>query len=152
MSNQPKKIKETARHLSAFCEWYALERNYDASKTKLGVTKNTLADWIKKYNWHERADALDKKAFTKLEAKVVEAKAKRTAEMIENHFNYGAALVSIGAKYLKEKGVDNGGQAVQAIKIGVDVQRTAEGMATKKIDFEDVSKLTDEQLQSIVQE
>jgi hypothetical protein len=47
--------RETAKHHAAFWTWYELERNYDQTKTKLRVAPNTLAAWIKKFAWHERA-------------------------------------------------------------------------------------------------
>lgn len=55
--------------------------------------------------------------------------------MIENHYKYGANLINIGGAYLQQKGVETGGQAISAVKIGVDIQRTAEGLATEKQDI-----------------
>ncbi len=129
-------IRETAKHHAAFWDWYALERNYTRTKSKLNVSNVTLNDWIKKFGWHARADEVDRKAQAKYEAKTINERAKRQAEMIENHYKYGTNLVSVGGNYLQKNGVDSGGQAIQAVKIGVEIQRTAEGLATGKQEIE----------------
>lgn len=133
-NKNPKKPKETAKHIAAFLAWYELDRSFDETRIKIRVNKNSLAEWIKKFDWHRKADEIDAKAFAKAQKLIIEKNGKRTAEMIENHYKYGASLINIGGGYLKEKGVDTGGQAIQAVKIGVDIQRTAEGFATQGLD------------------
>jgi hypothetical protein len=122
--------KETGKHREAFLTWYELDRHFDNTATELRVSNNTLAAWIKKYDWHDRADKLDEKAYSKQAEKVASEKAKKQSEMIENHFKYGTNLISVGGSYLTRKGVDSGAQAVAAIKAGVEIQRTAEGLST----------------------
>jgi hypothetical protein len=126
---------ETTRQQEAFLAWYELDRHFDETLTKTGLIRQTLANWINKFDWHKRADALDAKAFAKLEEKLAREKANRTAEMIENHFKYGNSLIAVGGNYLTKNGVDNGAQAVAAIKNGVEIQRTAEGLATGRTEL-----------------
>ncbi len=120
--------RETAKHHAAFWTWYELERRHAETKSKLSVENNTLNSWIKKFGWHERADRLDAKAQAKLEAKAVNERARRQAQMTERHYRFGGGLISVGSKYLEKKGVDNGAQAIMAVKTGVEIQRKAEGM------------------------
>jgi hypothetical protein len=130
------KPRETAQHHAAFWTWYELERHFDESLTKIDASRPTLAEWIKRFNWHKRADDLDAKQLERATQLLVEKNGKRLAEMIENHFKYGANLINIGGGYLQKKGVETGGQAIQAVKIGVEIQRTAEGLATGKQEIE----------------
>ncbi len=130
------KSRETAKHIAAFWAWYELERHFEKTKSELRVSNNSLAVWIKKYDWTNRADALDAKTLEKAQKTIIEKNGKRLAEMIENHYKYGANLINIGGGYLRDKGVESGAQAIQAVKIGVDIQRTAEGLATEKQEIE----------------
>ena len=147
------KPQETAKHHAAFWTWYHLERHFDESLTKINATRPTLAEWIKRFHWHKRADALDAKTLEKAQKELVNKNGKRLAEMIENHYKYGSNLINIGGGYLQKKGLESGAQAIQAVKIGVDIQRTAEGLATEKHDINlDVTKLSDSELSAILKD
>ncbi len=134
--NPKKKPQETAKHIAAFWAWYELEREYAETLRKVGVSRPTLDKWMKRGEWHRRADELDARQLERATQLLVEKNGKRLAEMIENHFKYGANLINIGGGYLQKKGVETGGQAIQAVKIGVEIQRTAEGLATGKQEIE----------------
>lgn len=138
MPNKPRQLKETTRHREAFLAWYENDRHFRLTLGKVAVSEPTLMSWIKKFNWHERGDELDRKAFAKLEQKVVEAKAKRTIEMVENHFKYGQMLVNVGGNYISDRNnkIRHHTEAAQLMKLGIDTQRTAEGMAISKNDLE----------------
>ena len=136
MPNKPQtKTKETAKHIAAFWAWYELERNFKETLSKVVVSEPSLAKWIKRFDWHKRADDLDAKQLERASKLIIEKNGKRLADMIENHYKYGANLINIGGAYLQQKGVETGGQAISAVKIGVDIQRTAEGLATEKQDI-----------------
>jgi hypothetical protein len=132
--------RETAKHHAAFWTWYELERNYDQTKTKLRVAPNTLAAWIKHFDWHERADKLDTKAQSIIEAKAVMTRARRQAQMSERHYRLGGNLLDVGGNYLKEAGVETGAQAISAVKAGIEIQRQAEGLPDWLIDIAEMSE------------
>ncbi len=137
------KLRETAKHHAAFWTWYELERNYTKTRSKLGVATDTLNSWIKKFDWHARADKLDAKAQAKLETKVVNERTKRQAWMIEQHYRLGDLMQGVGGKYLNERGVETGAQAIAAVKTGIEIQRKAEGLPDWLID---ISEMTEDEL------
>lgn len=130
-----KAMRETAKHYQAFLVWYELDRHYDKTRTKLGVNKNTLANWIKVFEWHARADVLDAHAQAKIDSKLVNERVKRQAKMNETHFQTGQELLIVSNKYLEENGIDNGAQAIAAAKAGVEIQRKVEGLPDWLIDI-----------------
>lgn len=136
-------MREIGKHYQAFLVWYGLDRAFDETATKLRVSKNTLSAWIKVFSWHERADALDEKARVKLDAKALAQKAKRQSEMLETHYKLAGKLLLVGAEYLNRDGLDNGGQAITAIKTGIDIQRKAEGLPDWLIE---IGEMTEDEL------
>jgi uncharacterized protein YjcR len=132
--------RETAKHHAAFWTWYELERNYDQTKTKLRVAPNTLAAWIKHFDWHERADKLDAKAQSIIESKAINERAKRQAQMSENHYKLGNSLLLAGGTYLQKNGLETGAQAIMAVKTGVEIQRKAEGLPDWLIKIAEMSE------------
>ncbi len=123
MKNKAQLIKrETAKHIDAFLIWYGQNRNYDKTRTKLGVNKDTLASWIKSFNWHARADEIDKRIYSRAIEKLTTESADRLNQLIERHFRFGDNLIALGSQYLGENGIENGTQAIRAIQIGVAIQ------------------------------
>ncbi len=137
------KRRQTAKHIAAFWTWYELDRNYEQTKSKLRVAGNTLASWIKAFDWHERADSLDSRALAKAENQAIAARVKRQAEMSAVHFKMGRELLEVSQRYLAEKGIDNGAQAVAAARAGVEIQRKAEGLPDWLIE---IGEMTDDEL------
>jgi hypothetical protein len=123
------------KHRVAFLAWYECDRNCVKTRTKLAGTIDvcigTLERWCKQYDWHERANVMDNEAERRAAADSV----RRKAEMVKRHANIGQGMQAKAVEYLKEHGVDNGAQAVTAAKVGIDIERTAEGLPAWIVDI-----------------
>lgn len=75
-------MNETLRHTEAFEHYYSsgAKRSYDATATEFGVTKGTIYNWAKSFDWHNRIEQRDIENARRLEKKtndtVVNTKAK----------------------------------------------------------------------------
>lgn len=115
------------KHELAFQAWYAdVDRSVVNVAKTVGVSSRTLERWMAKYNWRERADALDEEARRKADREAV----RRKAEMIQRHLIQARNLTVMGSNWLAAhpQGVTNIRDAMSAIKIGQDMERRAEGV------------------------
>lgn len=122
------KAKETARHHEVFLVWYQADRSLSKTVQNCQLNERTLRRWIADFNWHGRADTLDAKANAKALAAAAEEKSQRLAQMASRHRQLAGGLQSKGAAYLQKHGVDNSAQAINAIRVGVQLERQSEGM------------------------
>jgi len=67
--------KETLQHQDAFELYYSLgaERSYEKVATEFGVSKGTIANWGKAFNWPDRIKLRDIEIAKGLKEKTVEA-------------------------------------------------------------------------------
>jgi len=91
-----------------------------------GVSQDTVCRWIEWFGWHARADARDA---------AVKAKADRDAvgrrlRMQQKHREAGEALRQRGVEHLVHNKIASARDAIAAVKAGVDIERTAEGLPT----------------------
>lgn len=116
--------RETAKHREAFEAWYAADRQVRNILQNLAVPERTLYQWIEWFGWHERADKRDRDA-----AEIAERNAvKRKGAMLLRHQKAGELLVTRGIEFFEQKAIEKASEATAAIKVGVELERQAEGM------------------------
>lgn len=121
------KGRETRKHIAAFEEWYAADRDFRATSEKTGTPQNTLYDWAARFGWRRRADDRDQEVIRLNAQKAIKAKADRIAR----HAEAGALLVERGMTFLRtDNSIENATDAIRAIKEGVNIERAAEGLPT----------------------
>ena len=116
--------------------WYALGRVEPMQLVrKLKEDKTTdehgriptnimVAKWMRELSWHIWADEMDAKAMVLVEDDLI----MRKVAMLKEQANRGFELQIMGMKSLREDGFDSSSSAVQAVKVGVDIERTARGI------------------------
>lgn len=116
--------RETKRHLDAFRAWYDAGRSFRTISPKLAIPERTLRDWAEWFGWQDRADEWDREYAAQLQRDA----AKRRAQMAELHRNAGRVLVAKGLGFFSAHEIDAARDATAAIKTGVEIERTAEGL------------------------
>lgn len=114
-------------HEKAFQLWYAdPKRHVPKVAETFRVSERTIRNWQVKYKWRERAAAMDAEARDLADA----ANVKRQADMLQRHAMQGRNLAATGTNWFAThpEGIDNGRDAITAIKIGQELERKAEGL------------------------
>jgi len=129
---------------SVFFKWYEEGRNNRISARLPSFegevpSSATIMKWRKKYDWDQRADALDAEVSLKLEKEAIELKAKAIKKLAKA----GEELVDKGLEYLKEESFDTASAAVRAVIGGADMMSKFVGMGEFILG---VSKMNDQQL------
>lgn len=91
----------------------ALPANLDGRKPDIGTVKR----WMEKYQWEERADALDAELSRKLDVEAIEEKAELYRQIAEK----GKDVMQMGYDYIKTNKFDTSASAVRAIFGGADM-------------------------------
>lgn len=100
----------------------------------------TIGEWVERYGWIERADALDAEISRELDSKIID----RRVKMFEEHAKIGKALIEKGESYLNgEFGISSDNAAIRAVGLGVEIERISVGQAEA---WMKISKMTDEQI------
>jgi transposase len=116
--------KETSRHQDAFEAWYESGRSFRTVSENLGIKRSTFYDWADRFDWHERADKRDAEA-----ARIAdEEAAKERAERQKRRRQSGELLAIRGREFFKTYSIDNARDAIQAIKIGTEIERKEDGV------------------------
>ena len=102
-----------------------------------------INEWRRKYDWEVRADDLDEKALM-IVSDGENGLVQRKADMLRRQAEMGWQLQEIGMRYLISGSFDTAASAVQAIKLGVEMERSSRGISDLIIKM---SKMTDEELQ-----
>jgi prefoldin subunit 5 len=116
--------REYLHHLEAFEVWYQANRSFRITSEKLGKANNTLRDWALWFDWKIRADERDAEAIALAEKEAI----ARRVEMLRRHRQAGELLVRRGVEHFVRNQIEKAADATAAIKAGVDLERTAEGM------------------------
>jgi hypothetical protein len=87
-------------------------------------TNIMVAKWMRELSWHIWADEMDAKAMVLVEDDLI----MRKVAMLRQQAERGFELQMMGMKSLREDGFDSSSSAVQAVKVGVDIERTARGI------------------------
>lgn len=129
-----KLYEQLADESSKAYEAFALYRDMGVNRSQEAVCKHLnksrqlLSRWSVDYRWLERAAAYD--AHVDAEArKLLEREAiKRKADMLKRHALLGKVLQQKSATYLDKHGIDKSSDAIAAARVGVDMERKAEGL------------------------
>lgn len=129
-----KRLRETGRHRRLFETWYLADRNFVAAcrrwqennPSEPAVPERTLRHWANAFGWHDRADDRDAEADAKAHREAV----RRRADILSRHALIGKTLSSKGVAFYadKETKIRDVGEALAAIRLGVEIERKAEGM------------------------
>lgn len=89
-------MAETLRQAKAFDLYYSLgaNRSYEAVAAQIGVSKNSIYNWAKSYNWQERIRLRDK-------ANAKELYKKTDAEVVDNLAVYRQVITASVKDYVK---------------------------------------------------
>lgn len=108
----------------AFAFWYAADRDYQRTAQYAQVTETTVYSWHARHGWALRAASLDEEA----EALARQQMVNRRAAMLTRHQQLGELLGVRGGEYLAANRIDNARDAIVAIKTGIEIERTTEGL------------------------
>lgn len=100
---------------------------------------HTINKWRNDYLWDAWGDEMDAKVEQIAEDKLI----NQRLWMLKKQAAYGAELQLKGIKHLRKDGFDTSASAVSAMKLGIDVERTARGISDR---LAKMAKLSDEQL------
>jgi hypothetical protein len=118
------KHKENSEHMRLFEIWYACNRNSNRAAKQAGYGHVTIRRYREWFDWERRADERDK-AFQTVADK---AAIHRQTEMLDKHFTAGNSLIDRGLEYLQKYEIDNARDAINAIRVGIEVQRRNQGL------------------------
>ena len=111
---------ETAQQIKAFKAWCLHDRKLIETAKDPGIPKRTLVNWMNAYDWHGRADELSEMVIAGSNAQIVEQKIEEANYRLEA----AQELVKWGLEYIREHAPDNTAVALNAIKIGILLDRT----------------------------
>lgn len=132
MARQPyeRQTDESDKAFEAFALYRDLgtNRTTDAVARQLSKSLALIQRWSAQYAWVERVavyDAyIDAQARKQLERDAI----KRKADMLKRHALLGKVLQQKSAAYLDKHGIDRSSDAIAAARVGVDMERKAEGL------------------------
>jgi hypothetical protein len=116
--------RETAKHHAAFEAYYAAERDFTKAAENCTVTSRSLREWAVWFDWVARADYRDREAAAKADRDAI----KRRSEMLKRHRQAAELLTRRGIEHFAKNEIERANDAISAIKTGVEMERTAEGM------------------------
>lgn len=102
--------------------------------------RETIESWKKSLGWVERADSLDAEISRKYEEEIIHKRIR----MYEEHAQVGNTLIEKGREFIKDHPIDDMGDALKAIDLGVEIQRTSVGQAEYGLR---ILQMTDDQLE-----
>jgi hypothetical protein len=115
--------------------WYAtgrvelatLLRLEDCPKDQFGriPNKQNVNKWKKEDMWDFWADDLDARAMTVVEDDLI----AQRIEMLKRHSTVGFMMIEKGKEFLASGTFDSSSSAIQAIKVGVEIERTSRGVS-----------------------
>lgn len=126
---------ESNKAFQAFCIFRDLGagRTLAAVAEKLRKSYDLIRRWSKNYFWQNRADAWDKM----ISEKAAEKAAEEYSKMLEVQINLGKMLQAKAAKAIQNIDFENVSikslpSVVNAINIGVEIERTARELSLQK--------------------
>lgn len=84
------------RHEEAF-NYYVEGLEYPAIAEKFGVSRKTIGNWVKKYNWVDRR----KEIIALYEKTYIDTILQRAEKAAENMFEFGQICSELGLKFIK---------------------------------------------------
>jgi len=116
------KHRETQKHQSAFEAWYEAGCSFRKISQILAVPERTLYDWAKWFDWHDRASRRD----AEIRRLTDQATIRECARRVEEHLKSGTLLRTRGTEYLLNNKISTAREALQAIRIGIEIERQAD--------------------------
>lgn len=101
---------------------------------------SSIQKWRIKYGWDAQADELDEKALVLVQNDLIQ----RKADMLSRQADIGFQLQYLGMAYLVSGSFDSSASAVQAIKVGAELERSSRGISDLIMK---ISKMSDDELQ-----
>jgi len=102
-------------------------------------TFKTIEKWRDEFGWMQRADALDGELSRKLQDEVINKRIK----MYEEHVTVSNKLIELGKDFLDNHKIEEMGDALKAISLGVEIQRVSVGQIELG---QKILRMSDEQL------
>lgn len=102
-------------------------------------TFKTIEKWRDDFGWMQRADALDGELSRRLQDEVI----NKRIRMYEEHVEVSNALILKGKEYLDTHSIEDMGDAIKAISLGVEIQRVSVGQIELG---QKILRMSDEQL------
>lgn len=107
------------------------------------ATPTILQSWIKKYQWHERADLLDAAVTNQVEKMAVTEK----VEMLNRHAEAGKMMIDKAEEYIKSHEIGKMADAIKMLVQGVEIETASRGLPSALIKL---SEMNDETLNATV--
>lgn len=126
--------RATPKREQAFQVWYNDPRR-GVGKTAIvvGVSERTIERWMLAHDWRGRAARMDAEARRLTDI----ANIQRQAEMLRRQAMQGRNLAQVGANFFAANpaGITEARDAINAIKIGHELERKAEGLPDWIVDL-----------------
>lgn len=134
--------RETPVKRRAFEAWYRAGQNIDRGLELLKqedpairVSRASMYRWMAKFRWVERAREMDIEAAEKVRRDLVE----QVAEFRKRQIRTGQLLQKKGIEYLGKNELSNDFSAINAIRLGVEMEMTGLGLDRSGAGKEDSS-------------
>lgn len=135
----------------AFVMWYKMGRPETPElivalpEDELGrvVSQTILQDWIRKYQWNERADILDAAVTNQIEKMAITEK----IEMLNRHAEAGKMMIDKAEKYIQDHEIGKMNDAIKMLVQGVEIESASRGLPSALIKL---SEMNDETLTATV--
>lgn len=124
-------MKETTRHIEAFELWYASACNWSKTAQKSAISRRLLYEWADKFNWLERATARDEKVAAVVDERAIAVRVAR----IEEQRQLGELIRTRSTEYFIDNKIDNAGVALSAARLGIDIERQADGLPSEILEI-----------------
>jgi transposase len=134
-------MKEAEKHRQAFEVWFDLGRNTLEASKQIGVRRDTVYEWIAKFDWQARADKRD----LEIQQAADRAAAKRRATILDRQARTADQLLARGVEFLRENKISRAADAIKACQIGIELARQAEGLPDWMVQ---VLGMTDDELEA----
>lgn len=136
---------------AAFVMWYKMGRPetpeliINLPEDELGrvASQNILQDWIRKYQWNERADLLDAAVTNQVEKMAITEK----IEMLNRHAEAGKMMIDKAEAYIKANPISKMNDALKMLVQGVEIESASRGLPSALIKL---SEMNDETLTATV--
>lgn len=130
--SNPKDLLDGQDYLEyIFMTWYQAGRP-NARKLQLTIKENKYGTKLSvpdlkrliETEFADRAAEMDAEVADQLKSKLVQDK----LSMLQQHAGLGVELATMGIEYLRENGIGNARNALQAITLGVQIERNSRGV------------------------
>ena len=115
---------ETAQQVKVFKAWCLYDRKLIATAKANGVAERTLANWIKAYGWHARADELLDVVVANVNRDLVE----QQTEEANHRLDLAQEMAKWGIDFIRGHEPETTADAIRAVKEGIMIERKELGL------------------------